>query len=128
LAYGDFDRDGDLDVLITTNQGSAHLFRNDLGSGNRSLRLRLAGAKSNRDAIGAMVRVFTAEGQQTRTVKTGSSYLSQSELPVTFGLGKRGAAERMVIEWPSGRTQEFKNVPAGVLECVEGGQLRPVGR
>ena len=89
LAYGDFDRDGDLDLLLTTNQGPAYLYRNDVTSGARSLRLRLTGTKSNRDAIGAVVRVTTPEGTQSRMVKTGSSYLSQSELTLTFGLGAR---------------------------------------
>ena len=123
-AYGDFDRDGDLDLLITTNQGPAFLYRNDLGNGNRSLRLRLVGTKSNRDGIGASVRVTTPDGTQSRMVKTGSSYLSQSELALTFGLGKRESADRIAIEWPSGATQEFRNVKAGRYEAVESKLLR----
>ena len=79
LAYGDFDRDGSLDLLITTNQGPAYLYRNEQLSGNRGLRLRLTGSKSNRDAIGALVRIFAPDGEQSRRVKSGSSYLSQSE-------------------------------------------------
>jgi hypothetical protein len=125
LAYGDFDRDGDLDLLITTNQGGAFLYRSDLASGNRGLRLRLTGTKSNRDAIGALVRVFGPDGAQSRRVKSGSSYLSQSELTLTFGLGKREAAGRVVIEWPSGAVQEFKNVRAGWYQCTEGQALAP---
>jgi len=124
LAFGDFDRDGSVDLLITTNQGPAYLYRNEQLAGNRGLRLRLRGTKSNRDAIGALVRVFLPEGAQSRRVKSGSSYLSQSELTLTFGLGKVGAASRVVIEWPSGVTQEFKNVRAGSYECTEGGELR----
>ena len=120
LAYGDFDRDGDLDLLLTTNQGPAYLYRNDLTSGNRSLRFRLQGTKSNRDAIGAMVKVTTPDGTQSRMVKTGSSYLSQSELAVTFGLAKRDKADRVVIEWPSRQVQEFRNVNAGEYQCTEG--------
>jgi len=120
LAYGDFDRDGDVDILVTANQGPPSLFRNDVRSGFRSLRLRLTGTKSNRDAIGAVVRVTTPDGTQSRTVKTGSSYLSQSELTLTFGLGRRDAADRVVIYWPSGGVQEFKNVRAAAYECVEG--------
>jgi hypothetical protein len=119
LAYGDFDRDGDVDVLITTNQGPAFLYRNDVVSGNRSLRIRLVGTKSNRDGIGAVVRVSTPDGTQSQTVKTGSSYLSQSELALTFGLGKRDKAERVIIEWPSGRVEEYKNVASGAHDCVE---------
>ena len=89
LAYGDFDRDGDVDVLMTTNNGPAALFRNDQLAGNRSLRFRLVGTKSNRDAIGAIVRIFTTAPRSRAWSRRGSSYLSQSELPVTFGVGKR---------------------------------------
>lgn len=115
LAYGDFDRDGDLDLLLTTNNGPAYLYRNDLAIKNHSIRFRLVGTQSNRDAIGAVVRVEAGGVTQSRTVKSGSSYLSQSELPVTFGLGPRDRIERAVIEWPSGRTEGFKNLPAGQL-------------
>jgi hypothetical protein len=121
LAYGDFDRDGDLDILMTTNNGPAVLLRNDRDPGNRSLRFRLVGTKSNRDAIGATVRIFHGGTSQTRTVKGGSSYLSQSELPVTFGVGPRDRVDRVVVTWTSGRTEEFANVASGKsYECVEG--------
>jgi enediyne biosynthesis protein E4 len=120
LAYADFDRDGDLDVLMTTNNGPAFLYRNDQLSGNHSIRFRLVGTKSNRDAIGAVVRIFHEGSSQSRVVKGGSSYLSQSELPLTFGLGKRDKIDRLVIQWPSGRTEEFKNIAAGrAYGCVE---------
>jgi hypothetical protein len=126
LAYGDFDRDGDLDLLLTTNNGPAYLYRNDQLSGNRSIRFRLVGTKSNRDGIGATVRVFAGGLTQSRLVKGGSSYLSQSELPVTFGLEKRDRIERAVIDWPSGRTEEFKNLAAGrCYECTEGKGVVP---
>jgi len=127
VAYGDFDRDGDIDILMTTNRGPAMLYRNDLASGNRSIRFRLVGTKSNRDAIGAVIRVFTADGTQSRMVKSGSSYLSQSEMAVTFGIGKRDSASRAVIEWPSGRTDEFKNLKPGAYECVEGAAIKSSG-
>src|ERR1700721_2087309 len=121
LAYGDFDRDGDLDLLLTTNNGPAYLYRNDQLAGNGSIRFRLLGTKSNRDAIGAMVRVFASGLTQSRLVKGGSSYLSQSELPVHFGLEKRDRIEGLVIDWPSGRTEEYKNLTAGrCYECTEG--------
>src|SRR5262249_35852143 len=84
LAYGDFDRDGDSDLLITTNNGPAYLFRNDQTAGNRAIRFRLVGTKSNRDAIGATVRITSGDITQSRMVKSGSSYLSKSELPLTF--------------------------------------------
>ena len=121
VAYGDFDRDGDLDVLLTTNNGPAFLFRNDLNGDNRSIRFKLTGTKSNRDAIGAVVRIFYNGISQMRMVKSGSSYLSQSELPVTFGLGRHDQVERAVIEWPSGKTEEFVRLSARrEYECVEG--------
>jgi hypothetical protein len=121
LAYGDFDRDGDLDVLMTTNNSSAFLYRNDQLTGNRSIRFRLVGTKSNRDAIGAVVRIEAGGTSQARRVKGGSSYLSQSELPVTFGVGKRDRIERATIQWPSGRAEDFKGLATGrEYEVVEG--------
>jgi hypothetical protein len=120
LAYGDFNRDGTPDILLTTNQGPAYLYRNEVTGGNRSIRFHLRGTKSNRDAIGAVVRVTTSDGAQTRMVHTGSSYLSQSELALTFGIGRVDRATRVVIEWPSGATQEFKDVRPGGYNCTEG--------
>jgi len=107
LAVADFDRDGDLDLLLTTNNGPAYLYRNDQLAGNRSIRLHLVGAKSNRDAIGASVRLYANGQVQSRLVRSGSSYLSQSELPLTFGVGKQDEIERVVVDWPSGQTQEY---------------------
>ncbi|MGE5207014.1 MAG: CRTAC1 family protein [Chlamydiota bacterium] len=126
LACGDFDRDGDLDLLMTTNNSSAFLYRNDQLAGNRSIRFRLVGTKSNRDAIGAVVRIYAGGTSQSRMVKGGSSYLSQSELVVTFGVGKRDRIERATIEWPSGRVEEFKDLATGhAYECVEGKGITP---
>ena len=126
LACGDFDRDGDVDLLVSTNSGPAFLYRNDQAAGNRSIRFRLVGTKSNRDAIGAVVRIFQGSAGQSRLVKGGSSYLSQSELPVTFGLGRRERVERVTIQWPSGRVEEFKNLAASrAYECVEGKGITP---
>jgi hypothetical protein len=126
LACGDFDRDGDVDLLITTNNGPAALFRNDQLAGNRSIRFRLIGTKSNRDAIGASVRVFHDGSSQSRLVKSGSSYLSQSELAVTFGTGRRDRVDRVVVDWPSGRTEEFKSLVTGRgYDIVEGKGLTP---
>jgi enediyne biosynthesis protein E4 len=125
LACGDIDGDGDVDVLMTSNNGPAVLFRNDQNSGNKSVRVRLVGTRSNRDAIGARVRVFHDGVTQSRLVKTGSSYLSQSELPVTFGVGRRDLVDRLVIDWPSGRTDEFKAVACGrSYVCREGEGLK----
>jgi len=88
---------------------------------NRSLRIKLTGTKSNRDAIGATVRIYHDGSSQSRLVKSGASYLSQSELPVTFGVGKRDRVDRVAVTWPSGRTEEFKNIATGrAYDCVEG--------
>jgi enediyne biosynthesis protein E4 len=127
LACGDFDRDGDLDLLITTNNGPAYLYRNDQTAGNHSIRFGLVGTKSNRDAIGAAVRIFHGTSTQSRLVKSGSSYLSQSELPVTFGLGKRDRIDRLLIQWPNGRTEEYKDLAADrAYECVEARGITPL--
>lgn len=127
-AFADFDRDGDVDVLITTNHGPAYLYRNDQLAGNRSIRFRLIGTKSNRDAIGSNVRVWYGGEASSRMVKSGSSYLSQSELALTFGLGKRDRVDRAVIHWPSGRVEEYKNLAGGRLwECTEGKGIRDTG-
>jgi enediyne biosynthesis protein E4 len=118
LAYGDFDGDGNLDLLLTTNNGPAYLYRNDLSNGNRSIRLQLVGTKSNRDAIGAIVKIFAGGMMQSRVVRGGSSYLSQSELPVTFGVGKSEKIERVTIDWPSGRSEEYKNLASGKVHDI----------
>ena len=120
LAYGDFDRDGDLDILMTTNNGPAYLYRNDQEGHPRSIRFRLKGTKSNRDAIGSSIRIYYEGHTQSRMVRGGSSYLSQSELPVTFGLGSREKIDRVVIDWPSGRTEEYKDLHGGkAYNCIE---------
>ena len=126
LAYADFDRDGDLDILLTTNNGPAVLFRNEQLAGNRSVRFALQGTQSNRDAIGAGVQVFAGDLRQSRIVHGGSSYLSQSELPLTFGLAKREKVDRLLIQWPSGRTEEYKNLQTQkAYKCLEGKGIEP---
>ena len=127
LAYGDFDRDGDLDILLTTNNGPAVLFRNDQLAGNHGIRFELQGTQSNRDAIGANVQVFAGDLHQSRMVRGGSSYLSQSELPLTFGLAKRDKADRVIIQWPSGHAEEYKNLQAPkAYKCLEGEGIEPL--
>src|SRR4029077_6478122 len=112
-AYGDFDNDGDLDLLITANSGPARLLRNDNGNQNDMLRLKTVGTRSNRDGIGARVTVKTSKGARLfEMVKSGSSYLSQSELPLTFGLDKheQGKKVSLTIVWPSGQKDSVPNV------------------
>jgi hypothetical protein len=106
---------------MTTNNGPAVLFRNDQAGGNKSIRFRLVGTTSNKDAIGADVRIYHDATSQSRSVKSASSYLSQSELPLTFGVGKRDRVDRAVITWPNGRVDEFKGLATGKsYDCVEG--------
>ena len=120
-AYADVDNDGFLDVVLTTNAGPAYLFHNEGGS-NHSLRLKLVGTTSNRDGIGAVVHVNSGRDKQWKVVHSGSSYLSQSELVLTFGLGAKSVADSLEIQWPSGRTQQLTNVSAGQTVTVEEGK------
>jgi hypothetical protein len=112
-AYGDFDNDGDLDLVITETNGPARLLRNDGGNQNDLLRVKLIGTRSNRDGIGAKLTLQVDSHQKLlRMVKSGSGYLSQSELPVTFGLGKPDPSRRMslTIQWPSGHKDVLPNL------------------
>jgi enediyne biosynthesis protein E4 len=117
-AYADFDRDGDLDLLISTNDGPAYLYRNDGGNRNHWLSVRLAGTKSNRDGIGSVIRVKSSLGTQSSMVHSGSSYCSQSELAATFGLGKDTSAS-IEIEWPSGIKQTIGTVAANQFVTID---------
>lgn len=121
-AYADYDHDGDLDVLITTNHGPAYLYRNDGGNTNRFINVRLRGVKANRSGIGAIVRVESAGGKQWSVVRSGSSYASQSDLAVTFGLGKDQAVTAIDVEWPSGTKDHVVNVPGNQFVTIEEGK------
>lgn len=124
-AWGDFDRDGDLDLLITTNAGPAYLYRNDLTNGHRSIRFYLEGRQSNRDAIGARVRIWDATGQQLRLVRGAASYLSSPERAVTFGVGQSARIDKLVIDWPNGRTEDHGPLDTQrSYRCVEGEKPR----
>lgn len=109
-AYGDIDNDGDWDLLVTTSNGPAYLFRNDGGNRNAWIKIQLVGQASNRDGIGAEIRVTSALGTQTRTVKSGSSYCSQSELTAIFGINDDTIIETIEVKWPSGAVSTRKNV------------------
>jgi hypothetical protein len=112
LAVGDFDNDGDVDIVMVSQTGPLQLYRNDGGNANHWVTFRLEGVKSNRDAVGARVRVRTKRGTQTQWVKGGSSYCSHSDLRLTFGLGDEASVESVEVRWPSGLRQSFAGVAA----------------
>jgi enediyne biosynthesis protein E4 len=123
-AYLDYDNDGDLDLVITANNGPARLLRNENGNQNDMLRVKLVGTRSNRDGIGARVTVTTSSGTRLfRMVKTGSSYASQSELPLTFGLGTPQAGRTVGLEivWPSGQKDSLSKIGANQFITVKEG-------
>jgi hypothetical protein len=133
-AYADIGNDGRLDLLLSTNGGPAYLFRNEAPSGgtaNHSLRLKLIGVKSNRDGIGAVVRVTSAGDTQTQMLRSGSSYLSSSELVLTFGMAQHDKADVIEIRWPAGQVDRLSNVAAGqTITATEGKGItasRPYG-
>ncbi len=120
-AYADIDNDGFLDLLLTTNAGPAYLFHNEGGT-NHSLRIKLVGVKSNRDGIGAVVRVTAGSDKQWKMLRSGSSYLAQSELVLTFGLGAQSKADAIEIQWPSGQGDKLSNINAGQTVTVQEGK------
>ena len=117
VAFGDYDNDGDVDILISVNNGRAILLRNEGGNRNNWLILKLVGRKSNRDGIGARVELISGDLVQVREVCAGSGYLSQSDLRVHFGLGKRSEAD-VRIRWPSGTVQTIKGLKANRIFTV----------
>jgi hypothetical protein len=122
-AYGDYDKDGDLDLLITANNGPARLLRNDGGNQNNVLRIKTVGTASNRDGIGAKITVSLPDRvNMSNVVRTGSSYCSQSELPLTFGLGKVEKAPTVEVVWPNGTKQSLTDVGANQEITIEEGK------
>jgi hypothetical protein len=124
-AYADVFNNGRLDLLIGTNGGSTHLFRNVAAPGsaaNQSVRIKLVGTKSNRDGIGAVVKLTSAGMTQTEMMRSGSSYLSASELVLTFGLGSHDKAEAVDIRWPSGQVDRLSNVMSGQTVTITEGK------
>jgi enediyne biosynthesis protein E4 len=119
VAYADFDLDGDQDVVFTTNGGAAHLWRNDGGNKNNAIRLTLRGGKSNRSAIGTLIKAKIGDDVLRQWSRCGSSFLSQSELPVTLGLGQNETADGIAIIWPSGTKTKLENIAANQSLVVD---------
>jgi hypothetical protein len=118
-AYADIDGDGDLDVLLTAIGGRPRLLRNDQALGHHWLRVQLVGRGKNRDGVGAVIELYHQNGVQRRLISPTRSYLSQSELPATFGLGTSTEVKRLVVHWPSGKTTERADVPVDRLIVIE---------
>ena len=119
MVIGDMDNDGRLDAMVSRNDGPAHIVRNETPTQNHWLLLKLVGHKSNRDAIGAEIKIVTAKGQQFATVSTAGSYLSSSDKRAHFGLGSELLAPSIEIRWPSGILQTLKNVRADQIVQID---------
>jgi len=131
-AYADINNDGRLDLLLSTNGGPVFLFRNEVqgaAASNHSLRIKLSGTKSNRDGIGSIVKLTSAGETQTQMLRSGSSYLSASELVLTFGLAHHEKADAIEIRWPSGQIDRLSNIPAAqTITVTEGKGLTATSR
>jgi hypothetical protein len=119
MAIGDIDNDGRLDAVVSTNDGPAHILHNETETKNHWLTLKLVGHRSNRDAIGAEVKLTTSAGSQWATVTTTSSYLSSSDKRVHFGLGSDASAQSIEVRWPSGIRQTLKDVRADQILQID---------
>jgi hypothetical protein len=118
-AFGDFDNDGDVDVVVNNLDGPPTLLRNDGGNGNGSIVIKCVGTRSNRSAIGTRVKVTTGEHAQIDEVMSGSSYYSQSDFRLHFGLGRAVKADTVEVAWPSGVKEAFQDLPANHLFVIQ---------
>jgi hypothetical protein len=121
-AFGDFDNDGDIDVVVVNMNETPSLLRNDCHGGNNWIKVKCIGTKSNRSAIGTRIRVVTGKHSQINEVLSGSSYISQNDLRLHFGLGQARQADLIEVRWPLGLVESFKNVDANQLIVLQEGK------
>jgi enediyne biosynthesis protein E4 len=120
-AFADFDNDGDVDIVVNNVHDMPDLFRLDQTLKHHWMTLKLIGTKSNRSAIGALVRVVTADGEQRQEVRGGGSYYSQSDLRLQFGLGDTKAVDRVIVRWPSGAEETWTGLAIDRLHTLTEG-------
>ncbi len=119
VAFGDYDDDGDVDLMVVNENDAPSLLRNDGGNAGRWLKVRLVGSRSGRDAIGARVRMHAGGRTQHRELRLSSGYCSSHDPRLHFGLGDRGTVDRLEVLWPSGRRHELVGLPSGVLVTID---------
>ena len=122
VAFGDIDNDGDIDILIADLDGPPQLLRNDGGNANNSILIKTVGVKSNRDGIGARVKVVAGDLVQVDEVRSGDSYLSQSDMRLHFGLEKRTKIDSIEVRWPSGAVDKINGVGVNRIITIKEGQ------
>src|SRR4029077_9731384 len=121
-AFGDIDNAGDVDVVINNLDGPAQVLRNDGGNANNSILIKLIGVKSNRDGVGARVKVVAGNLTQIDEVHSGDSYLSQSDLRLHFGLEKATKIDSVEVHWPSGAVDKVAGVGVNRILSIKEGQ------
>jgi hypothetical protein len=120
-AFADFDNDGDIDIVVNNVHDTPDLFRLDQTGGRHWITLKLIGTQSNRSAIGSLVRVITADGEQRQEVRGGGSYYSQNDLRLQFGLGEAKAVARIIVRWPSGNEETWKGLAVDRIHTLTEG-------